>query len=48
MKKYYMRQIFADTKADSKSGVAVQRETAQAVSGEIYDKGSYCDFRQMQ
>lgn len=44
MKKYYMRQIFADTKEDSKSGVAVQSETAQAVSGEIYDKGSYCDF----
>ncbi len=44
MKKYYMRQIFADTKADSKSGVAVQSETAQAVSGETYDKGSYCDF----
>ena len=36
MKKYYMRQIFADTKS--------QAETTQAVSSETYDKGSYCDF----
>ena len=31
MKKYYMRQIFADTKADSKSGVAVQRDSSGSI-----------------
>lgn len=37
MKKYYIRQIFAD----DKNGVSTQ---AQVASGETYDKNSYCDF----